>query len=87
MSTFTNKEWGSFREFNTVIFKPILLQLVLWNKRAHLKDQDYNGFLHIKITFKFSQINHIPLVIMDDWYKCCEINTMSLTYGSLQVLL
>ena len=87
MSTFTNKEWGSFREFNTVIFKPILLQLVLWNKQAHLKDQDYNGFLHIKITFKFSQINHIPLVIMDDWYKCCEINTMSLTYGSLQVLL
>ena len=23
---------------------------------------------------------------MDDCYKCCEINTVSLTYGSLQVL-
>ena len=24
---------------------------------------------------------------MDGCYKCCEINTVSLTYGSLQVLL
>ena len=69
MNTFTNKEWGTckyFRAFNTVIFKPLLLQLVLWNKQTPVKDQDYNGFLQINITFKFSRINHIPLVIMDD---------------------
>ena len=42
MSAFTNKEWSSckyFRAFNTVGFEPILLQLVLQNKQAPLKDQ------------------------------------------------
>ena len=45
-----------------------------------------NGFHQVNIPFKSSRINHRPLVIMDDCSKCCEINTVSLTYGSLQVL-
>ena len=36
---------------------------------------------------KFPWINHRSLVIMDDCKKCCEINTVSLTYGSFCVLL
>ena len=48
--------------------------------------EGYNGFPQIKIPFKFSRINHKPLVIMDGCSTCCEINTVSLTYESLQVL-
>ena len=48
--------------------------------------EGYNGFPQINIPFKFSRINHRPLAIMDGCSKCCEINTVSLTYGSLQVL-
>ena len=46
----------------------------------------YNGFPQINILFKFSRINHRPLVIINGFNKCCEINTFSLPYGSLQVL-
>ena len=46
----------------------------------------YNGFSQINKSFKFSWINHISLVIMDSFSKCCEINTVILTYGSLQML-
>ena len=41
------KEWELckyFRAFNTAIFKQKLLELVLWNKKAPLKEQGYNGF-------------------------------------------
>ena len=38
------------------------------------------------MLLKFSRINHRSLVIMDSLNKCCEINTVLLTYGSLQVL-
>ena len=48
--------------------------------------EGYNGFPQINIPFKFSRINHRPLAIMDGCSKYCEINTVSLTYGSLQVL-
>ena len=40
------KEWDSYKcfcVFNTVIFLQKLLELVLWNKSAPLKE-DYNGF-------------------------------------------
>ena len=33
----------------------------------------------------FSRINHRLLIIMDGFKKCCEINTISLTCGFLQV--
>ena len=48
--------------------------------------EGYNGFPQINIPFKFSRINHSPLLIMDGCSKCYEINTVSLTYESLQVL-
>ena len=48
--------------------------------------EGYNGFHQVNIPFKFSRINHRPLVILDDCSKCCEINTVSLIYGSFQVL-
>ena len=38
------------------------------------------------MLFNFSHINQRPLVIMDGCNKCCEINTVSLICGSLQVL-
>ena len=72
-----------FRAFNAVLFKQKLLQLVLWNKQVSLKEQGYNGFPQINIPFKFSRINHRPLALMHDCKKCCEINTVSVTYGSL----
>ena len=37
-------------------------------------------------TLQHTRINHKPLVIMDGCKKCCEINTVSLTCGFLQVL-
>ena len=55
INTVTNKErigCKYFRAFNTVLFKKILLQPVLWNKRAPLKEQGYNGFPEINIPFK-----------------------------------
>ena len=85
---FTMKEWDlctCFCAFNTVLPKKKLLQLVLWNKQGPVKEQGYNEFSQINIPFKFSRINHREVVIMDG-YKCCEINTVSLTSGSLQVL-
>ena len=48
--------------------------------------EGYNGFPQINIPFKFSRINHRPLVLMDGCSKCCEINTVPSTCGSLQVL-
>ena len=79
-----NERMGTcFREFNTVLFKQKLLQLVLWNKYAPLKKQGYSGFLPISIPFKFSPIKHRPLAMMDGCNKCCKINTESLTCGSL----
>ena len=53
---FTMKEWDlckCFCAFNTVLFKQKLLQLVLWNKKAPLKEQGYNGFPQINILFNF----------------------------------
>ena len=38
------------------------------------------------MPFKFPQINHRSLVIMDDSKKCCEINTVPLINGLLLVL-
>ena len=46
----------------------------------------FNVFPQIDIPFNFSQINHRPLVVMDGCSNCLEINTVSLTYESLQVL-
>ena len=46
--------------------------------------EGYNGFPQINIPFKFSRINHRPLVIMDGCSACCEINTVSVTYESLE---
>ena len=74
-----------FCTFNTVLFKQKLLQLVLWNKYAPLKEQGHNGFPPINIPFNFSQMNHRLLVIMDGCSKCFKINTVSLTYGLSQV--
>ena len=48
--------------------------------------EGYNGFPQINIPFKFSRINHRLLVIMDGCSKCCDINTVSLTYGLPQAL-
>ena len=82
-----NERMGKcFRAFNTVLFKQKLLQLDTWYKWAPLKKQGYNGFLPINIPFKFSRINHRPVVIMGGCNKCCEINTESLTCGSFEVL-
>ena len=67
VNTFTNKQWGGckyFRVFSTAVFKQILLQQVIWNKYAHLKEQGYNGFPQINISLNFSRINHRPLVII-----------------------
>ena len=75
-----------FRTFNTVLFKQKLLKLVLWNKWAPLKKPGYHSFPQTNTLFKFSRIKHRPLVIMDGYNKCCEINTVSLTFGSLPVL-
>ena len=72
--------------FKIVLFKQILLKLVLWNKQATLKEQGYNNCPQINIPLKFFQINHRPLIIMDGCNKCFEVNTVSLTNGSLQVL-
>ena len=81
-------KWPSckcFRVFNTLFFKQNILQLVLWNKCAPLKEQGCNDFPQINIPFIFSRINHGPLVTMDECKNCCEINTVSLINGSLQV--
>ena len=82
------KEWDlckCFCTFHTVLFKQKLLQLVLWNKHAPLKEQGHNGFPQINIPFNFSQINHRLLVIMDRCSKCCKISTVSFTCGLSQV--
>ena len=63
------------------------IHFLLFLKKISRDSEGYNGFHQVNIPFKFSRINHRPLVIMDDCSKCCEINTVSLTYGSLQVLL
>ena len=47
---------------------------------------DLTQYFLNKITATRSRINFIPLVIMDDISKCCEISTVFLTYGSLQEL-
>ena len=53
----TKKEWDGFKQK--------LLELVLWNKYAPLKEQGYNGFPQTNIIpFKFYQINYRPLAIM-----------------------
>ena len=63
------------------------MQLALWNNRHLQKKQDYNGFLQINtILFNLSRVNHKSLDIMDVCNKCCEINTVSSTSESLQVL-
>ena len=46
-----------------------------------LKKWSYNNFLQVNISFEFSRINHKPRVMI---WIC--INTVSLTYGPLQVL-
>ena len=46
--------------------------------------EGYNGFPQINIPFKFFRINHRPLVIMDGCSVCYEINTVSVTYESLE---
>ena len=76
-----------FCTFNTVLFKQKLLQLALCNKQLPLKGQIYNGFPQISTPFEFSPINRRRIVLMDDWKKCCEINTVYLTCRSLQELL
>ena len=89
INTVTNKErigCKYFRAFNTVLYKKILLQPVLWNKRAPLKEQGYNGFPEINIPFNFFQINLGLLPIMIGCKESCEINTVQLIYGSIQVL-
>ena len=89
INTLINKDWGSckyFRAFNIVLFKQILLQIILWSKYAHSKEQDYNGFSQINIPFKFSWINHRPLFLMNGCSKCYDINSASVTYESLQLL-
>ena len=53
----TEKEWDGFKQK--------LLELVLWNKYAPLKEQGYNGFPQTNIIpFKFYRINYRPLAIM-----------------------
>ena len=55
------------------------VQTKTFNK-APLKEQGYNGFPQINtVPFKFSRINHRPLVIIDICNKCCEINIVTLT--------
>ena len=68
--------WKCFRAFNTVLFKQKLLQLVLWNKLAPLKEQGNNDFPQINAPFKFSRINQRSFVTMDDCKECCEINSV-----------
>ena len=60
--------------------KQKLLQLVLWNKQAPLKEQGHNGFPQTNtVPFKISGINHGLLAIIDGCNKYCEINTVPLT--------
>ena len=51
-----------------------------------MKEKGYNDFPPINTSFKFSQINHSPLVIIRTIATSVVKNTVSLTYGSLQVL-
>ena len=64
INTVTNKErigCKYFRAFNTVLFKKILLQPVLWNKRAPLKEQGYNGFPEINtVQLIYGSIQVLP---------------------------
>ena len=55
-------------------------------KEWSLKEQGHNSFPQINIPFKFSRIKHKFLVIIDDCNKYCEIYTVPLAYGSLQLL-
>ena len=71
---------GPSHGIHFLIFKKLSRDSVVTDSKG------YNGFPQINILFNFSRINHRPLVIMDGCSKCCEINTVSLTYGSLQVL-
>ena len=45
----------------------------------------YNDLPQINIQNSWNQ-PQTACYNMDGCYKCCEINTVSLTYGSLQVL-
>ena len=46
----------------------------------YLKEQYYNGFPQTNtVPFTFSRIKHIPLVMMDVFSRCCEINTVPST--------
>ena len=64
------KDWGGCKQ---------LLQQILWNIYASLKEQDYNCFPQINtVPFKFSD-SHTLLTIMDDCNKFCERNTAPLT--------
>ena len=47
--------------------------------------RDYNDLPQINIQNSWNQ-PQTACYNMDGCYKCCEINTVSLTYGSLQVL-
>ena len=77
ISTFINNERGGCTFVHlTQCFLIILLQQVLWNRWAPLKEQGYNGLPQINMPFKFSWINHNPHVIMDCCHKVCEINTV-----------
>ena len=69
-----------------MLFKQKLLQQVLWNKKVSLKEQGHKFFPEINILYNFSRIHHRSLVIMDVYNKCCETNTVPLTYRSLQAL-
>ena len=63
--TFTIKEWGGcryYRAFSTILFRQMLLQLVLWNKKVPLKERGYSDSLQINISFKISRNNHRPFV-------------------------
>ena len=68
--------WNPFFDF----FKKISRDLLVTDSDS------CNGFPQINIPFKFSRINYRLLFIMDGCSKCCEINTVSLTYGPFQVL-
>ena len=84
------KEWdhcNCFCAFNTYFSQLLFLNFLFSKRDSVVTDSEgFNGFPQINIPFIFSRINHRPLVIMDGCSKCCEINRVSLTYGTLQVL-
>ena len=66
-----------------VFCENVIIECPIWctvfSKRKLLQELSYSGFPRISTSVNFFfRINHTPLVIMDGWKECCEMNAMSL---------